>query len=113
MQKNIKRIKKTSFSEISSGNSKYKTYQSDVIETIKNLYNSGQKFIDLFNDYTKIRSEAMYKTKHGTRLKILTSKHMLQRLPIALTQVKACNNSDKLLILRINQKKLRKKYIIG
>ena len=38
---------------------------------------------------------------------------MLQRLPIALTQVKACNKSDKLLILRINQKKLRKKYIIA
>ena len=39
----------------------------------------------------------MYKTKHGTGLKILTPKQMLQRLPIALAQVKAGNNSENLL----------------
>ena len=39
----------------------------------------------------------MYKYKHGTRLKILTSKQMLQRLPIAVAQVKACNNAESLL----------------
>ena len=33
----------------------------------------------------------------GTRLKILTPKQMLQRLPIALVQVKAGNNSESLL----------------
>ena len=33
----------------------------------------------------------------GTGLKILTSKQMLQRLPIALVQVKAGNNSESLL----------------
>ena len=33
----------------------------------------------------------------GTGLKILTSKQMLQRLPIALAQVKADNNSESLL----------------
>ena len=32
-----------------------------------------------------------------TRLKILTPKQLLQRLPIALVQVKAGNNSDSLL----------------
>ena len=36
------------------------------------------------------------KTK-GTGLKILTPKQMLQRLPIALAQVKAGNNSKSLL----------------
>ena len=36
------------------------------------------------------------KTK-GTGLKILTPKQMLQRLPIALAQVKAGNNSESLL----------------
>ena len=35
--------------------------------------------------------------KTGTGLKILTSKQMLQRLPIALAQVKAGNNSENLL----------------
>ena len=33
----------------------------------------------------------------GTGLKILTSKQLLQRLPIALAQVKAGNNSENLL----------------
>ena len=33
----------------------------------------------------------------GTGLKILTPKQMLQRLPIALAQVKAGNNSENLL----------------
>ena len=35
--------------------------------------------------------------EHGTGLKILTPKQMLQRLPIALAQVKAGNNSESLL----------------
>ena len=34
---------------------------------------------------------------NGKRLKILTPKQMLQRLPIVLAQVKAVNNSEKLL----------------
>ena len=37
----------------------------------------------------------MYKTKQGTGLKILTPTQMLQRLPTALAQVKAGNNSEK------------------
>ena len=49
----------------------------------------------------KIRSEALYETKQdetkGTGLKTLTSKLMLQRLPIAPAQVKAGNNSENLL----------------
>ena len=39
----------------------------------------------------------MYKTKQGTGLKILTSRKMLQRLPIAFSQLKAGNNSEILL----------------
>ena len=35
--------------------------------------------------------------QEGTGLKILTPKQMLQRLPIALGQVKAGNNSESLL----------------
>ena len=42
-------------------------------------------------------SEAKHKATKGTVLKILTSKQMLQRLPIALEQVKAGNNSENLL----------------
>ena len=39
----------------------------------------------------------MYKAKNGTGLKILTPKQMLKRLPIAVAQVKAGNNSESLL----------------
>ena len=42
-------------------------------------------------------SYAIYKTKQGTELKILTPKQMLQRFPISLAQVKADNNSENLL----------------
>ena len=41
--------------------------------------------------------EARVKASKGTGLKILSPKQMLQRLPIALAQVKAGNNSESLL----------------
>ena len=41
-------------------------------------------------------SEALYKRKQGTGLKILTPKQMLKRFTIALVQVKAGNNSQRL-----------------
>ena len=50
-----------------------------------------------FNNYSKIVFETKYKTKYGEGLKTLTPKQMLQRLPIALTQVKAGNTSENLL----------------
>ena len=42
-------------------------------------------------------SKAKYETKYGEGRKILTPKQMLQRLPIALVQVKAGNNAENLL----------------
>ena len=41
-------------------------------------------------------SQVKYKTKYGEGLKILTPKQMLQRLPIALAQLKGGNNSKSL-----------------
>ena len=59
------------------------------------------KLLFLFNNYAKMILNAGYKAKHdetkGTRFKILIPKQMLQRLPIALAQVKAGNNSESLL----------------
>ena len=43
-------------------------------------------------------SEAKYKAEYGKGVKILTPKQMLQRLPIALAQVKAGNTFENLLI---------------
>ena len=55
--------------------------------------------------------------KKGTGLKVLNSKQMFQRLPIALAQIKAGNNSESLLneirgILCVNKKNLLKRYVI-
>ena len=67
------------------------------MKNVRNIYESRQKVIGFFNEFAKIRSQAIYEIKQGTRLKILTPKHMLQRLPIARAQVKAGNNSESLL----------------
>ena len=63
-------------------------------------------------------SEAKYKSIHGEGIKILTAKQMLQRLPIAIAQVKEGNTFENLLneirqiiYICIEQKKLLKKYI--
>ena len=68
---------------------------------LKIFNDSRQKIIDLFKNYPKIKSESIYRSKHDEtkekRLKIQTPKQMLQRLRIALAQVKAGNNSEGLL----------------
>ena len=95
---------KKEIDQITLGNPQHKEkYQLDTIKSVKNLYNSRQKIIDLFNDSAKIRSEAIYISKQneteqgGTGLKMLTPKQMLQILSIALAQAKAGNTSENLL----------------
>ena len=81
-------------------------------KNIRLLYESREGVIKLFNDYSSILSEAKYKTIHGkgilsmsargkmcghSNLKILSPKQILQRLPIALGQVKARSTSENLL----------------
>ena len=61
------------------------------------LYKAQEKFIKIFDNYSKMVSESKYKSIHGEELKILTPKQMLQRLPIALTQLKAGNTSENFL----------------
>ena len=69
---------KSKLNEITAGNPKDKLKdQSDTIKKTKSLNNSREKVIKLYKDYAKIVSEAMYKTKQGTGLKILTAKQML------------------------------------
>ena len=50
----------------------------------------------MFNDSSNVASQAEYRKIYGEQLKILTPKQMLQRLPIALAQVKVGNTSEKL-----------------
>ena len=65
-----------------------------TIDNIKNLYNSREEVVKMFNNYARNMSKNIYDSKQeGTGLKILTPKQMLQRLPISLVQIKAGNNS--------------------
>ena len=63
------------------------------------LYKARNETIKFYDDYSLMMSEAKVKAKasKGTGLKILTPKQVLQRLPIALAQVKVGNNSESLL----------------
>ena len=61
------------------------------------IYKAKNKAIKFYDEFSLMMSEAKTKATKGTALKILTPKQMLQRLPIALTQVKAGNNSESLL----------------
>ena len=64
---------------------------------IEALYNARNEAIKFYDDYSLIMSEAKIKATKGKGLKILTPKQMLQRLPIALAQVKTGENSESLL----------------
>ena len=75
--------------------------QKEVINNLEKFYNSREEVINFFRDYIEKLSNANYDAKQnetkGTGLKILTPKQMLQRLPIALAQVKSGNNSESFL----------------
>ena len=61
------------------------------------LYKARNKAIKFYDDCSSMMTEAKYRATKGTRLKILTPKQMLQRLTIALAQVKTGNNSESVL----------------
>ena len=64
---------------------------------VQNFFDLSKKNITFFRDYSISISEAKCKGKYGEGLKILSPKKMVQRVPIALVQVKAGNTSEKLL----------------
>ena len=65
--------------------------------TLKCVKKTRNKAIKFYDDCSSMMLEAKLKATKGTGLKILTPKQMLQRLPIALAQLKADNNSENLL----------------
>ena len=75
--------------------------QKESIANLENFYKSREETINIFRGYIEMLSDANYNAKQnetkGKGLKILTPKQMIQRLPIALAQVKAGNNSKNLL----------------
>ena len=64
----------------------------NIFNTANNLYEGRELVISVFKS-----GLFPLKSTTGTGRKVLTPKQMLQRLPIALAQVKAGNNSENLL----------------
>ena len=102
--------------------SQEKKQENEIV--LKNLYNcfeGREKILEGFESkifLTKSKSAGIL-NPDPSKLKILTHKQMLQRLPIALAQVKAGNNSENLLngIRQIvysfyQSKEITKKYTI-
>ena len=80
--------------------SQEKKQEKEIV--FKNLYNffeGREKTLDAFERkifLTKSKGVGILNPDHS-KLKVLTPKQMLQRLPIALAQVKVGNNSETLL----------------
>ena len=75
--------------------------QRETMSTLEKFYKSREEVINCFRDYIEMLSDANYDARknktEGKGLKILTPKQVLQRLPIALAQVKAGNTSESFL----------------
>ena len=93
--KNQMKLKLKSSSIKTEGQKSYKQLTT-IDNIIKNFCKSREEFIQFCNDYFKMVHKATYYAKHWKEHKILTTKQMLQRLPIACTQVKAGNVSENL-----------------
>ena len=78
-------------------------HKKKTLSNIENHFNAREKAIKFIEDYGSMVLEArrLAKEQEGTganeMFKILTPNQMLKRLPIALAQVKAGNNSESLL----------------
>ena len=97
--------------------------KADVTDSVTSLVQGREMVINAFKSEIFQASKESQESQEGEgankMLKILTPNQMLKRLPIALAQVKAGNNSESLLneirqmfILCIDQKKLLKMYTI-
>ena len=73
--------------------------QRKTLANINILYNARNNAIKFIEDYGSMILEAkkLAREQEGIGLKILTPNQMLKRLPIALAQIKAGNNSESLL----------------
>ena len=71
-----------------------KKLKSDVLDSVRALVKGRELMYNAFRSRIFHRLE---ESQEGEGLKILTPNQMLKRLPIALAQVKAGNNSESLL----------------
>ena len=68
--------------------------QFEAINNVINLYESREKVVQMFNNHPRERSRHIYESRQGKGLTILTPKQILQRLPIAIAQIKVSNKSE-------------------
>ena len=75
------------------------TNQKRTLANINVLFNARDNVIKYVEDYSSMIQEArkLAREQEGEGLKILTPNQMLKRLLIALAQIKAGNNSERLL----------------
>ena len=73
--------------------------QKNNLANINILFNAKNSAIKFIEDHGSMILEAkkLAKEQEGTGLKILTPNQILKRLPIALAQIKAGNNSESVL----------------
>ena len=88
--------------------------KKNLLYNIETLYKARIEAIKFCDNYYSMASAAKNKAKNeGKALEILTPKQMLQRLPIALAQVKADNNSLNItLITLLNKIRYNNEYHI-
>ena len=73
--------------------------KEDVEKNLYNFYEGREMVLNVFKSkifFTKSKGSGVLNTNHS-KLKILTPKQILKRLPVALAQVKAGNNSENVL----------------
>ena len=71
---------KSDLGEIKKRKSKTKIIRlNKCYKNAENIFDLIEKIIDFFRDYPFLLSEAKYKAKSGTSLKVLTAKQMLEK----------------------------------
>ena len=89
-----------SFKKSSKPRSQEKKQEKEIIlKNLNNFWEGRKKLLDAFESkifLTKCKGSGFLNLDRS-KLKILTPKKMFQRLPIALAQVKAGNNLERLL----------------
>ena len=96
--KNNQEKLKSYLGEIKKGSKKHRSKeQKSTLYNIEMLYIGRNEAIKFYDDYSSMMSEAKYRATKGMGLEVLTPKQIIQRLPTALAEVKAGNNSESLL----------------
>ena len=83
--------------KIKPRNPAQKNLRADALDSVTSLFEGREMVINAFKSgifQVSKESQKGEESQEGKGLKILTPNQMLKRLPIALAQVKADNNSE-------------------